>query len=74
MTRAQVFPGLADQLPEARLNLIIFHLRRGDVGAAYGLVRDAVPETPQEYILKVPRNGGAAREHAERAGATGGLE
>ncbi|GBF97642.1 hypothetical protein Rsub_10518 [Raphidocelis subcapitata] len=37
----QVLPALVDALPEARPNLVIFHLRRGDVGAAYGLVKNA---------------------------------
>jgi hypothetical protein len=67
-----VLPGLSDALPEARLNLVIFHLRRGDVGAAYSLVRDAVPATPQEYILKV--SAGASARDGERAAAGRGTE
>lgn len=51
--RAQVLPQLQGVLPEARLNLVIFHLRRGALGEAYGLLRDVEPATPQEYILKV---------------------
>ncbi|KIZ02488.1 Tetratricopeptide repeat protein 26 [Monoraphidium neglectum] len=46
--RAAVLPSLSGVLPEARLNQVIFHLRRGDVGEAYALVRDAAPATPQE--------------------------
>jgi intraflagellar transport protein 56 len=41
-----------DTPPEARLNLVIHHLRHGELGEAYGLVRDLEPSTPQEYILK----------------------
>jgi intraflagellar transport protein 56 len=72
--RLQVFPPLQDVCPEARLNLTIYHLRRGDVGAAYSLVRDVAPATPQEYILKAvvhallgQREGSA--DHLQRAQA-----
>ena len=54
----QVLPALGGVLPEARLNLVIFHLRRGALNEAYALVRDAAPATPQEYILKVRGRGG----------------
>lgn len=48
----QVLPGLVDSIPEARLNLIIYHLRHQSVNEAYELVRDLEPSTPQEYIIK----------------------
>ena len=48
----QVLPPLVDTLPEARLNLVIFHLKNDAVNEAYELVRDLDPSTPQEYILK----------------------
>ncbi|KAJ3339121.1 Intraflagellar transport protein 56 [Gonapodya sp. JEL0774] len=48
----QVFPSLIDALPEARLNLVIHHLRAEDTQAAYALMKDVEPATPQEYILK----------------------
>jgi len=48
----QVLPGLVDTIPEARLNLIIFYLRRGAVNEAHELIRDIDAATPQEYILK----------------------
>jgi intraflagellar transport protein 56 len=48
----QVLPGLVDVIPEARLNLIIYYLRRRAVQDAYDLIRDLDAATPQEYILK----------------------
>lgn len=70
-TALQILPPLVDVLPEARLNLIIYHLRRGicnkcavlkirgkanlfldDVLAAFDLVKDLEPASPNEYILK----------------------
>jgi intraflagellar transport protein 56 len=47
-----VLPKLVDILPEARLNLVIFHLRNNDIKEAFHLVKDLKPNTPQEYILK----------------------
>jgi intraflagellar transport protein 56 len=47
-----VLPPLAGVIPEAALNLVIFHLRRGALGEAHALVKDLAPATPQEYILK----------------------
>ena len=43
----QVLPNLIDVLPEARLNLVIFFLREGDVREAYDLMKDLEPTTPQ---------------------------
>ncbi|KAL6747777.1 flagellar protein Dyf13 [Haematococcus lacustris] len=48
----QYLPGMADVPPEARLNLVIHHLRHNEVGEAYNLVKELEPSTPQEYILK----------------------
>lgn len=48
----QVLPPLLDVLPEARLNLVIYHLRNGEVAEADELMKDLEPTTPQEYILK----------------------
>lgn len=48
----QVLPSLVDSIPEARLNLVIYHLRHDGVNEAYELVKDLEPATPQEYILK----------------------
>jgi hypothetical protein len=44
---------LGEVPPEAKLNLVIYHLRQHDVGEAYKLIKDLEPSTPQEYILKV---------------------
>uniref|UniRef100_A0A7S0WYC0 Intraflagellar transport protein 56 n=1 Tax=Chlamydomonas leiostraca TaxID=1034604 RepID=A0A7S0WYC0_9CHLO len=48
----QYLPPLGDVPPEARLNLVIHHLRHNEVGEAFNLVKDLEPTTPQEYILK----------------------
>lgn len=43
-------PQLTDLIQEARLNLIIFHLRKGDIGEAYNLVKDLEPVTPSVSV------------------------
>jgi intraflagellar transport protein 56 len=48
----QVLPPLLDVIPEARLNLVIFHLHNYEIMEAYDLLKDLEPTTPQEYILK----------------------
>ncbi len=48
----QVLPPLVDAIPEARLNLVIYHLRNNEVMEAYDLIKNLEPTTPQEYILK----------------------
>lgn len=49
----QVLPALGDIPSEARLNLVIHHLRGGRIGEAEALMQDISPSTPHEYILKV---------------------
>jgi len=48
----QVFPGLLDVVPEARLNLVIYYLRADDITNAHELIKDLEPVTPSEYTLK----------------------
>ncbi|XP_049287602.1 intraflagellar transport protein 56 [Anopheles funestus] len=48
----QVLPQLIDIVPEARLNLAIHHLRRGEIQEAHYLMKEVQPTVPQEYILK----------------------
>lgn len=48
----QVFPGLLDIVPEARLNLAIYYLRGGDVKKAEELMKDVQPSVSYEYVLK----------------------
>mmetsp|Transcript_34371 Transcript_34371/g.108302 ORF Transcript_34371/g.108302 Transcript_34371/m.108302 type:complete len:573 (-) Transcript_34371:683-2401(-) len=61
----QKLPGLVDSIPQARLNLVIYHLKRGrevrgddnhnnsdGISEAWELIKDLEPATPQEYILK----------------------
>ena len=49
----QVLPALGDIPSEARLNLVIHHLRGGRIEEAEALMKDINPTTPHEYILKV---------------------
>ncbi|KFU84543.1 Tetratricopeptide repeat protein 26, partial [Chaetura pelagica] len=58
----QVLPPLVDVIPEARLNLVIYYLRQGDVQVAYNLIKDLEPATPQEYILKGVVNAALGQE------------
>merc|ERR1711988_656522 len=45
-------PTLVDIVPEARLNLCIYHMHNDEVEEAYNLMKDLEPTSPQEYILK----------------------
>ncbi|NXF85033.1 IFT56 protein, partial [Eubucco bourcierii] len=58
----QVLPPLVDVIPEARLNLVIYYLRQGDVQEAYNLIKDLEPTAPQEYILKGVVNAALGQE------------
>jgi len=48
----QVLPPLVDAIPEARLNLVIYHLRCQEFKEAHNLMKDIEPSSPEEYILK----------------------
>jgi intraflagellar transport protein 56 len=48
----QVLPGLVDVIPEAKLNLVVYHLKHYAVNEAYELIKDLEPSTSQEYIIK----------------------
>eukprot|EP00163_Fabomonas_tropica_P001008 TRINITY_DN1075_c0_g1_i2.p1 TRINITY_DN1075_c0_g1~~TRINITY_DN1075_c0_g1_i2.p1 ORF type:complete len:500 (+),score=148.85 TRINITY_DN1075_c0_g1_i2:707-2206(+) len=48
----RVLPPLVDVVPEARLNLAVYHLRNFEYREAYNLMAEVEPTTPQEYILK----------------------
>jgi len=48
----QVLPPLLDIIPEARLNLVIYHLRSDEAQEAFNLIKDLEPTVPREYILK----------------------
>mmetsp|Transcript_2672 Transcript_2672/g.6363 ORF Transcript_2672/g.6363 Transcript_2672/m.6363 type:complete len:635 (-) Transcript_2672:1621-3525(-) len=68
----QVLPRLADFVPEARLNLVIYHLRHDGMQEAHELIKDVEPSTPQEYILKGVVNASVgqalgSREHVKMA-------
>ncbi len=49
----QVLPPLLDIIPESRLNLVIWHLKMGEVMEAYDLVKDLEPSTPQVTLFSV---------------------
>jgi len=68
----KVLPGLIDFLPEARLNLVIYHLKNNDIEEAYELMKEVEPGTPQEYVLKGVVNATLgqvknSREHLKKA-------
>ncbi|KAG0570720.1 hypothetical protein KC19_6G183100 [Ceratodon purpureus] len=48
----QALPPMIDILPEARMNLVIYHLKQGEIQEAYNMVKSFEPTTPQEYIVK----------------------
>lgn len=48
----QALPPLLDLIPEARLNLVIYHLRHNEIPEAFELMKNVEPTTPQEFILK----------------------
>jgi len=48
----QVLPPLVGVVPEARLNLVIYHMHNNEVQEANELMKDIEPTSPQEYILK----------------------
>ncbi|KHJ91726.1 hypothetical protein OESDEN_08399 [Oesophagostomum dentatum] len=48
----QVFPGLMDTLPEARVNLILYHLKREDIESAMTLCNDLEPQSTTEFLVK----------------------
>ena len=47
-----MLPPLVDVIPEARLNLVIYYLKSGEVNEAYNLIKDMDCVVPKEYILK----------------------
>ncbi|CAM6100501.1 unnamed protein product [Calypogeia fissa] len=48
----QVFLSLADVLPEAQLNLVVYYLQHGQAQQAYNIIKSLEPTSPQEFILK----------------------
>ncbi|XP_064406103.1 intraflagellar transport protein 56-like [Halichondria panicea] len=59
----QVLPQLLGVIPEARLNLAIYHLKQDNVEDAYALIKDLEPSSPHEYILKAVANTVIGQEH-----------
>ncbi|KJH47443.1 hypothetical protein DICVIV_06474 [Dictyocaulus viviparus] len=48
----QILPGLMDTLPEARVNLILYHLKREDIDSAMTLCNELEPQTTTEFLVK----------------------
>ncbi|KAG8343167.1 hypothetical protein ERJ75_001609700 [Trypanosoma vivax] len=48
----QALPPLVDVVPEARLNLVIYHLRHDQYEEAHELIKNLEPIASTEYILK----------------------
>lgn len=59
----QVLQPLVDVIPEARLNLVIYYLKQGNIGEAYELMKDVDPSQPNEYILKAIVNAVVGQDH-----------
>ena len=58
----QILPPLVDVIPEARLNLVIYYLKQGNINEAYDLMKDVDPSQPNEYILKGVVNAAIGQE------------
>ncbi len=69
----QYLPPMGDMPAEARLNLVIHHLRHNEVGEAFNLVKELEPTSPQEYILKgvvhacIGQNNKGSTDHLKTA-------
>ena len=48
----QVLPPLVDEIPEAKLNMIIFYLKSEQYEEAFNLMKTLEPTNSKEYILK----------------------
>lgn len=59
----QSLPSLVDVIPEARLNLVIYYLKQGNIEEAYELMKDVDPSQPNEYILKGVVNAAIGQKH-----------
>lgn len=59
----QELPPLVDVVPEARLNLVIFYLKKENIVEAYELMKDVEPSIPNEYILKGVVNAAMGQEN-----------
>ncbi|XP_075210998.1 tetratricopeptide repeat domain 26 [Lycorma delicatula] len=62
----QILPPLVDVIPEARLNLVIYHLKQDEFQEAFLLIKDLEPSVPQEYILKGVVNVAIGQENSSR--------
>lgn len=67
----QILPPLIDTIPEARLNLVIYHLDNNEINEAHDLIKDLDPSTPQEYILKGVVNACLGQDKNTQAAGSG---
>ncbi|KAF4716525.1 Intraflagellar transport protein 56, partial [Perkinsus olseni] len=72
----QVLPQLLDIIPEARLNLIIYHLRapNGDPQEAFNLLEGVEPSQPREHILKAVVHAVVGQQQGDGGGARESLQ
>jgi intraflagellar transport protein 56 len=52
----QILPSLTGMIPEAKLNIVIHHLKNGEYNEAYNLINDLEPVHTTEFILKAVAN------------------
>jgi len=69
----QVLPPLIDFIPEARLNLAIYHLKNGEVEDAAEILENIEPTTRDEFILKATSNVGLSQSCNIMVGRSTGL-
>ncbi|CAB3403738.1 unnamed protein product [Caenorhabditis bovis] len=48
----QVFPSLMDTVPEARLNMILYYLKKDQIQDALALCGEVEPQLPSEFLIK----------------------
>ena len=48
----QILPPLVEDMSEAKLNLVIYHLKNEEIEAAFNLIKDMEPVLPKECIIK----------------------
>ncbi|KAJ7283047.1 hypothetical protein O6H91_Y351200 [Diphasiastrum complanatum] len=62
----QVFPPLVDILPEARINLVTYYMRKNESQQAYEVMKEYEPTSLQEYVIKAIASASLGQETASR--------
>ncbi|KAJ7283046.1 hypothetical protein O6H91_Y351200 [Diphasiastrum complanatum] len=63
---AKVFPPLVDILPEARINLVTYYMRKNESQQAYEVMKEYEPTSLQEYVIKAIASASLGQETASR--------